>query len=83
MADTYINSTGLSRLITTIKNTFMTKTDPVSTGSFSHTGNISVSGAITIGAAPVNDMQVANKKYVDDQLAGLATLLDTINGEVV
>lgn len=83
MADTYMNSTGLSRLITTIKNTFVTKTDPASTGSFSHNGNVSVSGAITIGAAPVSDMQVANKKYIDDQLAGLATLLDTINGEVV
>lgn len=46
-------------------------------------GSISASSTITVGAAPTTDMQVATKKYVDDQMgqAGLGTVTSITAGD--
>ena len=52
-------------------------------------GNEVLAGKLTVGAAPTNDMDVATKKYVDDNAGGSFDLSDRIakgvdsNGDVV
>lgn len=83
MSHTYLSLTGLNRVVTQIKNLFVTKADPVSSGSASHTGNVSVTGIIAVGTAPTANTHVATKQYVDTAIGDVSSLLDAINGEVI
>lgn len=44
-------------------------------------GNAVFAGKATVGAAPANDMDVATKKYVDDAVARIESLLNSITIE--
>ena len=52
----------------------MDSTNPVGSGTFTFTGSQSLTGTLTVGSDPTNNMEVATKHYVD---SNAATIDDT------
>lgn len=57
--------------------------NPETSGTFQHTGDMSVEGTLTLSQAPTTDMMAATKKYVDDAVETAINNLPVYDGSVV